>query len=262
MCFFFLSGTGKTMIAKALSHELKNRPFFIVTPSEIANKWKGGNTKRLKILFDVLAENSPCILFLDEAEAILQSRRKSPDNSGDVNAANKLLTLMDDLEKKKIFAIAATNFPDKIDNAFLRRFTSQIHVPLPSEEEREQIIKMYIKPIPHCLSDEDFKLIAEKTNLYSPSDLKQIALKAGNAAWQKTIESTHFKLCRLRAGFFEACNKFEDHSIEMGHIQVPFGRLFPIDVTISDVLTAITLQKPTAQKHRVKQLQHWKPEDQ
>ena len=145
-------GTGKTMLALALANEAEI-PFVKLNGLELVDKWVGSSEKNLRNLFAKAKEHQPCIIFLDEFEAI--ARKRSGDSGGrhDDKFVNQLLTLLSDIEKNNdnIFVITATNRLDIIDPAILRsgRIGTHIEVNLPTTKEAiEQILDIHLKDKP------------------------------------------------------------------------------------------------------------------
>ena len=140
-------GTGKTLLAKAVANEA-NVPFLYMSGSEFIEMYVGVGAKRVRELFEKARKNSPCIIFIDEIDAI-GSKRTDNDNGEDRKTINALLTEMDGFkETDNIIVIGATNRIDDLDTALLRpgRFTDKFCVPLPeTSEERLEVLNVYAK---------------------------------------------------------------------------------------------------------------------
>lgn len=143
----FVSGTGKTLIAKALSSETREKvAFFNVASSTIISKWRGDSEKFIRVLFDVAKFYSPSIIFIDEIEGLASKRDSISEHEASKRFKNEFLTLMDglDSESSNIFILANTNLPWEIDPAFLRRFERKILIDLPESKDRIGIILGFI----------------------------------------------------------------------------------------------------------------------
>lgn len=175
-------GTGKTMLAKALSSALQAK-FFAVSSSTFAAKYYGESERLMKALFDVARANQPAVIFIDELDSILRSR-----NSGDHEASLRVKTeflvqtegFATDRESK-VFIIAATNRPQDLDDAVLRRFQKRILVDLPTAADREAILRECASEVALSTSDQpNFAQLAanipERT--MSCSDIKAICRSA------------------------------------------------------------------------------------
>ncbi|KAM7347961.1 katanin p60 ATPase-containing subunit A-like 2 [Cochliomyia hominivorax] len=136
-------GSGKTLLAKVLYSETKQKvTFFNITSSIIISKWRGESEKLLKVLFHLALKHAPSIIFLDEIEGLTSKRDRCADHESSKRFKNELLQLMDGLEQSTmgLFILASTNLPWEIDPAFLRRFEKKLLIQLPNEVERAILI--------------------------------------------------------------------------------------------------------------------------
>ena len=175
-------GTGKTMIAKAIAGEA-GVPFLSCSASQFIELFVGLGASRIRKLFDNARKNSPCILFIDEIDAVGKSRGNNSIMGGNderEQTLNQLLTEMDGFSTNDgVVVIAATNRLDSLDNALIRpgRFDRKIKVPLPNIEARRKIASVYMKDRP--FSDEvDDMIIASKTIGCSGAEIKNIINEA------------------------------------------------------------------------------------
>ena len=174
-------GTGKTLLAKAVAHET-NASFIKIVGSELVKKFIGEGAKLVRDVFKLAKEKAPCIIFIDEIDAVA-SRRTESLTGGDREVQRTLMQLlaeMDGFESKgDVKIIAATNRPDILDPAILRpgRFDRIIEVPAPSEEGRLDILKIHTKNM--NLKHVDLKKVAEMTEGCVGADLKAICTEAG-----------------------------------------------------------------------------------
>lgn len=175
-------GTGKTMIAKAIAGEA-GVPFLSCSASQFIEMFVGLGASRIRKLFDNARKNSPCILFIDEIDAVGKSRGNSSIMGGNderEQTLNQLLTEMDGFSTNDgVVVIAATNRLDSLDDALIRpgRFDRKIKVPLPNIEARRKIASVYMKDRP--FSDEvDDMMIASKTIGCSGAEIKNIINEA------------------------------------------------------------------------------------
>ena len=174
-------GTGKTLLAKAVAHET-NASFIKIVGSELVKKFIGEGAKLVRDVFKLAKEKAPCIIFIDEIDAVA-SRRTESLTGGDREVQRTLMQLlaeMDGFESKgDVKIIAATNRPDILDPAILRpgRFDRIIEVPAPSEEGRLDILRIHTKNM--NLKHVDLKKVAEMTECCVGADLKAICTEAG-----------------------------------------------------------------------------------
>lgn len=184
-------GTGKTLLAKATAGEA-GVPFFFMTGSSFVEMFVGVGAARVRDLFEQAKKKAPCIIFVDEIDAIGQSRANTYNaNSEQENTLNQLLAEMDGFEANNgVVIMGATNRPEILDQALMRpgRFDRQIQVVLPTEEGREEILKIHTRKIP--LSQEvNLREIAKVTPGFSGADLANIANEAALLAARHKSDS-------------------------------------------------------------------------
>ena len=174
-------GTGKTMLAKAVSGEA-GVPFFSISGSEFVEMFVGVGASRVRDLFAKAKRNSPCIIFIDEIDAVGRQRGAGLGGSHDEReqTLNQILVELDGFDTDtNVIVMAATNRPDVLDPALLRpgRFDRRVLIDLPDIKEREDILKVHAKGKPLSL-DNDMRLIAQKTPGFSGADLKNVLNEA------------------------------------------------------------------------------------
>ena len=184
-------GTGKTLLAKATAGEA-DVPFFFITGSSFVEMFVGVGAARVRDLFDQAKKKAPCIIFMDEIDAIGQSRMNAYNgNSEQENTLNQLLAEMDGFEENDgIVIMGATNRPEILDQALLRpgRFDRQIQVVLPTEEGREEILKIHTRKIP-LAQEVNLREIAKVTPGFSGAELANIANEAALLAARRKADS-------------------------------------------------------------------------
>ncbi len=174
-------GTGKTLLARAIAGEAKV-PFFSISGSDFVEMFVGVGASRVRDMFEQAKKQAPCIIFIDEIDAVGRHRGAGLGGGHDEReqTLNQLLVEMDGFEANDgIIVIAATNRPDVLDKALLRpgRFDRQVVVPLPDIRGREQILKVHMRRVP--LSDDvDPGIIARGTPGFSGADLENIVNEA------------------------------------------------------------------------------------
>jgi cell division protease FtsH len=174
-------GTGKTLLARAIAGEAKV-PFFSISGSDFVEMFVGVGASRVRDMFDQAKKHAPCIIFIDEIDAVGRHRGAGLGGGHDEReqTLNQMLVEMDGFEGSEgIIVIAATNRPDVLDPALLRpgRFDRQVVVPLPDIRGREQILKVHMRKVP---LDDDVKpaLIARGTPGFSGADLANLVNEA------------------------------------------------------------------------------------
>lgn len=182
-------GTGKTLLAKAVAGEA-NVPFFSISGSDFVEMFVGVGASRVRDLFRQAKEKAPCIVFIDEIDAVGRARGKNvgfSSNDERENTLNQLLTEMDGFGTNSgVIVLAATNRADILDKALLRagRFDRQIHVELPELKEREDIFKVHIKNL-KLSTDFDVDFMAKHTPGFSGADIANVCNEAALTAARK-----------------------------------------------------------------------------
>ena len=198
-------GTGKTLLAKAVAGEA-NVPFFSLAGSDFVEMFVGVGASRVRDLFRQAKEKAPCIIFIDEIDAVGRARAKAAAMGGNderENTLNQLLTEMDGFGSNSgIIILAATNRVDVLDKALLRagRFDRQIHVDLPDLNERKEIFGVHLRPIK--MDDTvDVDLLARQTPGFSGADIANVCNEAA------LIAARHGKKSVGKQDFLDAVDR-------------------------------------------------------
>ena len=182
-------GTGKTLLAKAVAGEA-NVPFFSISGSDFVEMFVGVGASRVRDLFRQAKEKAPCIVFIDEIDAVGRARSKNggfSSNDERENTLNQLLTEMDGFGTNSgVIILAATNRADILDKALMRagRFDRQIHVELPDLKEREEILMVHLRGL-KLADDFDVQFLAKHTPGFSGADLANVCNEAALTAARK-----------------------------------------------------------------------------
>ena len=182
-------GTGKTLLAKAVAGEA-NVPFFSISGSDFVEMFVGVGASRVRDLFRQAKEKAPCIVFIDEIDAVGRARSKNggfSSNDERENTLNQLLTEMDGFGTNSgVIILAATNRADILDKALMRagRFDRQIHVELPDLKERQEILQVHLRGI-KLGDDFDLEFLAKHTPGFSGADLANVCNEAALTAARK-----------------------------------------------------------------------------
>ena len=195
-------GTGKTLLAKAIAGEAKV-PFFAISGSDFVEMFVGVGASRVRDMFAEAKKNAPCIVFIDEIDAVGRHRGGGYGGGNDEReqTLNQMLVEMDGFEGNEgVIVIAATNRPDVLDRALLRpgRFDRQVYVGLPDIRGREQILEVHLRKIP-CDESVESSVVARGTPGFSGADLANLANEAAlNAARanRRTVVMEDFERAR------------------------------------------------------------------
>ena len=186
-------GTGKTLLAKAVAGEA-DVPFFSISGSDFVEMFVGVGASRVRDLFRQAKEKSPCIIFIDEIDAVGRARGKNPSMGGNderENTLNQLLTEMDGFGSNSgVIILAATNRVDILDKALLRagRFDRQIYVDLPDLNERKEVFGVHLRPL-KLDNTVDVDLLARQTPGFSGADIANVCNEAALIAARHTKPS-------------------------------------------------------------------------
>lgn len=192
-------GTGKTLLAKAVAGEA-DVPFFSMSGADFVEMFVGVGASRVRDLFKQAKEKSPCIIFIDEIDAIGRARGKNPNmgsNDERENTLNQLLTEMDGFGTNSgVIILAATNRADILDKALLRagRFDRQIYADLPDIKDRKQIFKVHLRPI-KVDDSVDLEFLARQTPGFSGADIANVCNEAALIAarnGKKIVQESDF----------------------------------------------------------------------
>ena len=198
-------GTGKTLLAKAVAGEAEV-PFFSLSGSDFVEMFVGVGASRVRDLFRQAKEKAPCIIFIDEIDAVGRARGKNPSMGGNderENTLNQLLTEMDGFGTNSgLIIMAATNRVDILDKALLRagRFDRQIHVDLPDLNERKEVFGVHLRPL-KLDESVDVDLLARQTPGFSGADIANVCNEAA------LIAARHHKKAVDKQDFLDAVDR-------------------------------------------------------
>lgn len=231
-------GTGKTLIAKAVANETF-ATFISLSGAEIHGKYYGESEARLRDIFSQAEQNKPCIIFIDEIDA-LAPKREEVHGEVEKRVVSELLTLMDGLEPRgQIVVIGATNRPNALDPALRRagRFDREIEVGVPNRKGRFEILQIHIRGMP-LTADVDLEKIADLTHGFTGADISELCKEAAMKALRRVLPEIDFEA---------------DH--------IPVEVLNKIVVTMQDFLDALRFVEPSALREVLVQKPNVKWED-
>jgi len=224
-------GNGKTFIAKAVASEAKCS-FFNISASSLVSRYFGEGEKLVRTLFTVAREKSPAIIFIDEIDSIL-SRRSNDEHEASRRLKTEFLVQFDGVASGEgnahVVVIGATNMPESLDDAVIRRLTKRIYVGCPEPIARESLIKKLLSKQKHSLSHQDFNKLVTLTDGYSASDLTALCRDASMGA--------------IRGLSADALTRIDESAIP--------------PITMSHFQQSMILIKPTVSKQRIKQYSDW-----
>ena len=264
------SGTGKTLLAKAVAGEA-GVPFFASSGSEFVEMFVGVGASRVRDLFDMGRKNAPCVLFIDEIDAVGRHRGAGYGGGHDEReqTLNQLLVEMDGFDTKEgVILLAATNRPDVLDSALLRsgRFDRHIMVPVPDIKGREEILRVHSKNI-KLSESADLSIIAKRTPGFVGADLANLVNEAALIAARRNKEAVEMpeleeSIDRVMSGPELKSRKISDNERriiaihESGHAIVAkmlpnVEKVHKISIIPRGMALGYTIQLPTEDKYLV-----------
>ncbi|ORX62039.1 AAA-domain-containing protein [Hesseltinella vesiculosa] len=178
-------GTGKTMLAKAVAKESGSR-MLEIQASDVYEMYVGEGEKNVKAIFSLARKLSPCVIFIDEVDSVMNRRRSETSSNAHREIINQLMVEWDGLSSNNqgVVVMAATNRPFDLDDAVLRRMPRRVLVDLPKEDDRKAILEMLLQDEQHNLS---IDALAKSTQHYSGSDLKNLCVTAALRCLQQQL---------------------------------------------------------------------------
>ena len=252
-------GTGKSFLAKATATEC-NSMFFSVSSSDLVSKWLGESEKLVKTLFDMARKNKPSIVFIDEIDSLC-GRRKEDENDSTRRIKTEFLVQLQGVgtDMDKVLVLGATNTPWELDPAVRRRFEKRIYISLPEKEARKLMFIKNVGKEAHDLTDQDFDLLAEKTEGYSGSDVAAMTKEALMQPIKKCQHAKKFKLCPDGCYYPTTPSDPEGVSMTLYECKTPEKVRKP-RVDMGDFMQALTLCKKTVGTKDLKAQEDWTKE--
>lgn len=265
-------GVGKTHVARVLARESKCA-FYGVSSADIVSKWVGESERTVKALFAQLRASRPCILFIDEIDALCGDRESSSAAGRSGNATktvNEFLVQLDGLssDNEGVLVVAATNLPWQLDAGVRRRLKSKIYVPLPALEDRAALLRFYMARNPDDagdpLSDDELLELAAETARYSADDLKSLVECAHRQAMHSLVKATHFRpVVRDDGKHVVPCDASHPQATAFAFEQIPEHQTQLILVpalTLAQLRRAMSQVKPQSDLKRLKLYDEWTAE--
>lgn len=189
-------GTGKTYITRALAGKLGYN-FIDVEPNDITSSLVGEAAENVAELFDVARTNQPCLIFIDEVDALMPSRSGgSQKTQSERQMVNQFLTELTETRGEDVITVTATNIPDEVDEAATSRFQERIEVPPPDAKARESILRVHLRDRPALPDEIDWERIRQLSEGYSGRDLEVVANDAALKALQEAVDVDEIQYIR------------------------------------------------------------------
>ncbi|KAI8923909.1 P-loop containing nucleoside triphosphate hydrolase protein [Entophlyctis helioformis] len=261
-------GTGKSYLAKAIATEA-TATFFSVSSSDLVSKWMGESERLVKNLFQLARDNKPAIIFIDEVDSLCGSRGEG-ESEASRRIKTEFLVQMQGVgnDTNGILVLGATNIPWQIDSAIRRRFEKRIYIPLPDVNARARMVALNIGSTPCQLAQRDFRLLGEKTEGFSGSDIAILVRDALMEPVRKVRMATHFKKVQApsRADptkltvHLTPCSPGDPGATELSWTDVGSDELLEPELTLTDFLRAASTARPSVNQGDLEQYVKWTSE--
>lgn len=261
-------GTGKSYIAKAVATEADNSTFFSVSSSDLMSKWLGESEKLVKNLFALAREHKPSIIFVDEIDSLCSSRSDNESESARRVKTEFMVQMQGvGLNNDGILVLGATNIPWILDAAIRRRFEKRIYIPLPEMNARKDMFRLDVGRNNNNLTDNDYKLLAERTEGYSGYDINILVKDALMQPIRRVQAATHFKYVSgpsrsdpsvIVHDLLTPCSPGDRGAVPMSWLDVPGDKLAEPILTMQDMLRSLATVKPTVNAADLTKLEQFK----
>ncbi|CAA7267731.1 unnamed protein product [Cyclocybe aegerita] len=256
-------GTGKSYLAKAVATEAKST-FFSVSSSDLVSKWQGDSERLVKNLFQLARESKPAIIFVDEIDSLTGTRNES-ESEGSRRIKTEFLVQMNGVghDDTGVLVLGATNIPWQLDNAIKRRFEKRIYIPLPGPEARRRMFEIHIDDTPCQLSPKDFRMLADRTDGFSGSDISIVVRDALMQPVRKVISATHFKpVVDPESGVnkWTPCSPGDPEAVEKTWTDIDSEELFEPPLKLADFMKSLDATRPTVTEADIKRHEDWTKE--
>ncbi|CAF2339249.1 unnamed protein product [Rotaria sp. Silwood2] len=244
-------GTGKSYLAKAIATECKST-FISVSSSDLLSKWLGESEKGVKGLFELARDRQPCIVFIDEIDALC-GQRNDTESESSRRVKTEFLVQMEGVgtDNSGVLVLAATNIPWALDTAIRRRFEKRIYIPLPGVNERAAMFKIHLGVSTyHMIKDNEWMQLAQRAEHYSGADIAVVCREALLRPIRRLGSATHFKRMSNPKPdgpqyLWLVCSPGDPDAQELTLDKIKSNELCEPPVTMSDMLAALVTQKPT-----------------
>lgn len=264
-------GTGKSYLAKAVATEAKST-FFSVSSSDLVSKWQGDSERLVRNLFEMARENKPAIIFIDEVDSLAGTRNES-ESEGSRRIKTEFLVQMNGVghDDTGVLVLGATNIPWQLDPAIKRRFEKRIYIPLPDLEARKRMFEIHVGSTPCQLTAKDYRLLAERTDGYTGSDISIAVRDALMQPVRKIVSATHFKPVRASTPppgsspsstkmKWTPCSPGDSDAVEKSWNEIESDELQEPPLKLADFLKSLENIRPTVTESDIRRHDEWTKE--
>ncbi|CAF2062347.1 unnamed protein product [Rotaria magnacalcarata] len=244
-------GTGKSYLAKAIATECKST-FMSVSSSDLLSRWLGESEKGVKGVFELARERQPCIVFIDEIDALC-GQRNDTESESSRRVKTEFLVQMQGVgtDNAGVLVLAATNIPWSLDTAIRRRFEQRIYIPLPGMNERAAMFKTHLGTNTfHTIKEHEWMQLAQNSEHYSGADIGVVCREALLRPIRRLGSATHFKRVKNPESdgpleVWLTCSPGDADAQSLTIDRIDPDELCEPPVTMSDMVAALATQKPT-----------------
>lgn len=261
-------GTGKSYIAKAVATEAGESTFFSISSSDLMSKWLGESEKLVKNLFALARDNKPSIIFIDEIDSLCSARSDNESESARRIKTEFMVQMQGvGLNNDGILVLGATNIPWILDAAIRRRFEKRIYIPLPDIHARKEMFRIDVGKNYNSMTDQDFKVLAERCEGYSGYDISILVKDALMQPVRRVQSATHFKHVSgpspkdpnvIVNDLLTPCSPGDPHAIAMSWLDVPGDKLANPPLSMQDMCRSLAQVKPTVNNTDLDRLEAFK----
>jgi vacuolar protein-sorting-associated protein 4 len=252
-------GTGKSFLAKAVATEATGSTFFSVSAADLVSKWVGDSPKLVQRLFQAARDHRPAVIFIDEIDALCQTRSGDGDRTSEASRQllTQLLLELDGVGKgmSGITLLGATNVPWLIDAAMRRRLQKRIYIPLPQAPSRLTLFRNRLANVTHTLTGDDFRMLAELTDGFSGSDIANVVCEALHIPLRMIEDAMHFK--SVPGDKWTPCSPGDPDGISMEWESIPAGALVLPALTMSHFRQSIANTRSSVSSQDLNAFVEW-----
>ena len=252
-------GTGKSFLAKATATECDSM-FFSISSSDLVSKWLGESEKLVKTLFEMARQKKPSIVFIDEIDSLC-GKRKEDENDSTRRIKTEFLVQLQGVGTNMdgVLVLGATNTPWELDPAVRRRFEKRICISLPEKEARKQMLIKNVGKELTEMTDQDYDLLADKTEMYSASDIASLTKEALMQPIRKCQNAKRFRM--ESDGFYYPTTPSDQQGIPMTLYDCKNPeKIRKPKIFMEDFMYALTKSKKTVSKADLKAQDDWTKE--
>lgn len=271
-------GTGKTLLARATAHAFE-ASYLQISSSDILSKWQGESEKLVKALFELAKERHPCVLFVDEVDALCCARG-SNDTESTRRVKTEFLVQLSQLATDAvvdILVLAATNMPWDLDSAILRRFQRRVYIDIPNREARQRCFEKRLESVRHRLSQEELRRLGELSEGMTAHDIEIVVRDAVLEPIRQLQSASHFhpvlvegkhkfqpvdKSATRRCPWHGDCGEGKFEKIDLHAIPLHFDDLDPSDIDLEPVsmehfIKILGRNRQTVSKESLRAFHNW-----